>query len=78
MQDFRHLIYWQRGHAMGMRMHKVARGFSRAGYHRLRVQLTGSAESIADNIVEGCGAASNKEFDPLSRHVHQVRDGIGR
>jgi four helix bundle protein len=25
-------------------------------------QLTTAAESIADNIVEGCGAASNKEF----------------
>ena len=34
----------------------------RAGYSRLRAQLTGAADSIGDNIVEGCGAATNKEF----------------
>ena len=34
----------------------------RAGYARLKAQLTGAADSIKDTIAEGCGAATNKEF----------------
>jgi four helix bundle protein len=62
MQDFRKIKAWQRAHAMAIALHKLARGFPRRGFPRLRTQLTGAAESIADTIVEGCGAASNKEF----------------
>jgi four helix bundle protein len=32
------------------------------GYAHLRSQLTRAADAIAANIVEGCGAATNKEF----------------
>lgn len=34
----------------------------RAGYTDLKSQITRSAQSIVDNIVEGCGAASRLEF----------------
>ena len=43
-------------------MHERTKRFSRAGYTRLRAQLTGAVDSIKDNIAEGCGAATNKEF----------------
>ena len=33
-----------------------------AGFPRVKAQLVDAAESIAGNIVEGCGAASPKEF----------------
>ena len=62
MRDFKHIKAWQRAHALSIAIHKLARGFTRAGASRLRAQLTATADSIAENIVEGCGAASNKDF----------------
>jgi len=62
MRDFRRIKAWQRAHAMAIALHKRARRFGRAGYARLRAQLTGAADSIKDTIAEGCGAATNKEF----------------
>src|SRR6266576_1610461 len=62
MQDFRHIKAWQRGHAMSIAIHKLARSFSRAGFGNLRTQLTKSADSMPATIVEGCGAATKKEF----------------
>ena len=62
MQDFKHIRAWQRAHALAIAIHKLARGFSRKGHSNLRGQLTRAAESISTNIVEGCGASTNKEF----------------
>lgn len=62
MQDFRHLKCWQRAHALAIALHKLSRRFTRGGYARLRAQLTGAADSIGDNIVEGCGASTRKDF----------------
>jgi len=62
MRDFKRIKAWQRAHALAIALHKRTRGFSRAGYARLRAQLTGAADSIKDTIAEGCGAATNKEF----------------
>ena len=47
---------------MAIVLHSLTRGFARAGHANLRSQLTKAAESISTNIVEGCGAATNKEF----------------
>ena len=62
MRDFKHIRAWRRAHALGIALHKLARGFGRAGHAKLRAQLTNAADSISTNIVEGCGAASKKEF----------------
>jgi four helix bundle protein len=62
MQDFKHIRAWQRAHALAIAIHKQTRHFTRMGYGHLRSQLTRAADSIAANIVEGCGAATNKEF----------------
>ena len=62
MRDFKRIKAWQRAHAMAIALHKSTKRFSRAGYARLRAQLTGAADSIKDTIAEGCGAATNKEF----------------
>jgi four helix bundle protein len=62
MQDFKHIRAWQRAHALAIAIHKQTRHFSRMGHSHLRSQLTRAADSIASNIVEGCGAATNKEF----------------
>ena len=62
MQDFRHIKAWQKAHALAVAMHKLSRRFTPGSYGRLRAQLTGAADSIGDNIVEGCGASSKKDF----------------
>lgn len=62
MQDFKNILAWQRAHAISIVMHRTSRGFARAGHASLRSQLTRAAESIATNIVEGCGAVTRKEF----------------
>ena len=62
MRDFKRIKAWQRAHALAIALHKRTKKFPRAGYARLRAQLTGAADSIKDTIAEGCGAATNKEF----------------
>ena len=62
MRDFKRLKAWQRAHALAIALHKRTKRFPRAGYARLKAQLTGAADSIKDTIAEGCGAATNKEF----------------
>ena len=55
-----------------MTVHRISRGFTRAGFAHLRSQLTGAAASMPANIVEGCGAATNKEFARfLDISIHQ-------
>ena len=62
MRDFRKIKAWQRAHALSIAIHTLSRGFSRKGYSHLRSQLNRAAESIPTNIVEGCGARTNKDF----------------
>jgi four helix bundle protein len=62
MQDFRQLIVWKRAHVFAINVRQACRGFPRTGYSDLKSQLSRAAESIASNIVEGCGAATRKEF----------------
>ena len=62
MQDFRRLLVWQRAHAFALDARRATNTFPRVGYADLRSQIRRAAESIASNIVEGCGAATRKEF----------------
>ena len=62
MQDFKQIHTWQRAHALGIAVHKLASGFVPAGHANLRAKLTRAADSIASTIAEGCGAATRKEF----------------
>ena len=62
MRDFKRIKAWQRAHALAIALHKRTKNFGRAGYARLKAQLTGAADSIKDTIAEGCGAETNKEF----------------
>lgn len=62
MQDFRKLAVWNRAHAFALQIRKSVEDFPRSGYADLKAQLIRAAGSIASNIVEGCGAATRKEF----------------
>lgn len=62
MQNFRHIRVWKRSHALVLNVNRVLHEFPRHKHAQLKSQLTRAAESIPYNIVEGCGAMSNKEF----------------
>jgi four helix bundle protein len=62
MQSFRRLDVWKRAHAHALNIRKATRAFPRRGYTSLKSQIIDAAESVPFNIVEGCGADSNKEF----------------
>ena len=62
MQDFRRLLVWQRAHTFALDMHRAIDAFPRGKYAELKAQMRRATESIANNIVEGCAAASRKEF----------------
>jgi four helix bundle protein len=62
MQDFRQLLVWQRAHALTLAIKQVVRTFPRSGYSDLKSQILRATDSIVSNIVEGCGAATRKEF----------------
>ena len=61
MQDFRQLLVWKRAHAFALDVRGVVESMPR-GYSDLKAQITRAAQSIVNNIVEGCGAASRLEF----------------
>ena len=62
MQDFRKLRVWQKAHAIAIAIKKLTDRFPRKGYAALKRQMIRSAESVPDNIAEGCGAETNIEF----------------
>jgi four helix bundle protein len=62
MQDFKRLVVWQRAHALAIAVQRAAKRFPRTGHASIRSQITRAAESIATNIVEGCGTATQPEF----------------
>jgi four helix bundle protein len=62
MRDFRGLLVWQKSHALALAVRRQTRRFPRRGYASFISQLIRAAESVPFNIVEGCGAASQKDF----------------
>jgi four helix bundle protein len=62
MQDFHKLRVWKEANELAIAIKRITNKFPRADYGTLRNQMCRAAESIADNIAEGCGAATNVEF----------------
>ena len=62
MQDFRRLLVWRRAHELVLGVRRAIRTFPRSERGSLKTQMVTSAESIAFNLVEGCGASRPKEF----------------
>jgi len=62
MQDFRRLNVWKRAHGFALDVRRATGQFPRTGFAALKSQLLRASESVATNIVEGCGAASQKDF----------------
>jgi four helix bundle protein len=62
MQDYRQLRVWKSGIALAINVRRATNGFPRSGYSELKAQMISAAESIVNNIVEGCGSETPKEF----------------
>lgn len=62
VQNFRQLEVWKKAHALMLNVRRASRDFHRADAGPLKTQLSRSSESIPTNIVEGCYAATQKEF----------------
>jgi four helix bundle protein len=62
MQDFRKLRAWREALSLAINVRKATNRFPRRGYTDLKAQMIRAAESIVHTIVEGCGAASQREF----------------
>lgn len=62
MQNYRQLRVHAQAHALAIAVRAATRRFPRTGYTSLKKQMTSAAESISFNIVEGCGADSQREF----------------
>ena len=62
MRDYHRLEIWRRAHALAIAVHSEARTFRGNQCSALRSQLTRAADSVAATIVEGCGAATPREF----------------
>ena len=62
MQDYRKLRVHAKAHALMLSVKRATLRFPQRGYADLIRQITSAAESVALTIVEGCGAASQKDF----------------
>ncbi|MGE5101897.1 MAG: four helix bundle protein [Deltaproteobacteria bacterium] len=62
MRDYHRLEIWRRAHSLAIAIHEMARGLRGNEFAGLRAQVTRAADSVAATIVEGCGAASGREF----------------
>jgi len=62
MRDFKNYDVWHRSHALATDVFAALRRVRRTEFAGLKAQLRDSADSIPATIVEGCGAATQKEF----------------
>lgn len=65
MQDFRNLEVWKKAHELALDIQKTIARSRRIDPH-VKAQLTRAANSIAANIVEGCGKGSRLELARFS------------
>ena len=66
VQNFHNVRAWNEANTLAIAIRRITTRFSKSEHGSLRNQMMRAAESIADNIAEGCGAATNAEF---ARHL---------
>src|SRR6185312_9489586 len=62
MRDVKRYAVWHRSHAFASNVFSALRRVRTQDFAGLKSQLRDSADSIPSNIVEGCAAASQKDF----------------
>ena len=59
---FQDMVIWQRAVEIGNRLLDIADDLERRKLYRFADQMRGAALSVSNNIAEGAGSDSNKEF----------------
>jgi len=62
VQDYRRLRVWRKAVALAISVRRAVGRYPPRGYSDLKDQTIRAAESIHHNIVEGCGAPTQKDF----------------
>jgi four helix bundle protein len=62
MKDFRELIVWQKAHELTLAVYKATRDYPKEEVYGLTSQTRRASASIAANIAEGCGRATDADF----------------
>lgn len=62
MKDFRTLHVWRKSHALTLDVYNATKSFPKEELFGLTSQMRRSSSSIPTNIAEGCGRASNADF----------------
>ncbi len=62
MQDYQKLVVWQRAHALALSIYELTREYPPDERFGLTSQTRRCAVSIASNIAEGSGRATDRDF----------------
>jgi four helix bundle protein len=68
---FQRFDIWKRAIAIGGSLHDIAEALDQRGCHRYAEQLRAAALSISNNIAEGSGSESDKEFANYLNIAHR-------
>ena len=62
MQDFRNIKVWNESHQLTLKVYEITSEFPKSEMFNLTSQLRRACVSIPNNIAEGCGRNSDKDF----------------
>jgi four helix bundle protein len=62
MKNYKDLIVWQKAHKLVLLVYKVSKLFPQEEKYNLTSQIRRAAISIPNNIAEGCGKFTQKDF----------------
>ncbi|MDM1042528.1 four helix bundle protein [Empedobacter falsenii] len=65
MQDFRNIKVWNESHQLTLKVYEITSEFPKSEMFNLTSQLRRACVSIPNNIAEGCGRNSDKDFLPF-------------
>jgi four helix bundle protein len=63
MRDYSLLTFWQKSHALTLKIYKLTATFPKEEMYGLSSQMRRSSSSIPTNIAEGCGRNSTPELN---------------
>ncbi|HVP43076.1 MAG TPA: four helix bundle protein [Terriglobales bacterium] len=62
MRNFRELKVWEKSHALTLDVYRATQNFPKQEQYLLTSQLRRAAQSIPENIAEGAGKDSRRDF----------------
>jgi four helix bundle protein len=63
MRDFKKYEVWELSHKLTLEIYEITKAFPDSEKYQLITQMQRAAYSIPSNFSEGCGRASDKEFN---------------